>query len=75
LRARVRDVKGYSDPNGGWGGLALGGVDVYEIPGDHITMLVQPKLAQILTEQINDTVALIALPKKTDRYPSRHYSE
>lgn len=75
LRARVRDVKGYSDPNGGWGGLALGGVDVYEIPGDHITMLVQPKLAQILKEQINDTVAFVALPKKTDSYPSRHYSE
>jgi amino acid adenylation domain-containing protein len=63
LRARVRDVKGYSDPNGGWGGLALGGVDVFEIPGDHLTMLVQPKLGQILTEQINDSVAS---PKKTE---------
>ncbi|MGL6342451.1 MAG: non-ribosomal peptide synthetase, partial [Waterburya sp.] len=68
LRARVRDVKGYSDPNGGWGGLALGGIDVYEIPGDHVTMLEQPKLAQILAEQISDSVAL---SKKTDSYPPR----
>jgi amino acid adenylation domain-containing protein len=53
FRAKVRDVKGYSTPNGGWQGLALGGADVYEIPGDHVTMMFQPKIAKILTQQID----------------------
>jgi amino acid adenylation domain-containing protein len=53
FRAKVRNINGYSAPHGGWGGLALGGTDVYEIPGDHVTMLLQPKIAQILAEQSN----------------------
>jgi amino acid adenylation domain-containing protein len=39
FRAQVRTVEGYYDPSGGWEGLALGGIDVYEIPGDHLKMV------------------------------------
>lgn len=68
LRAQVRDVKGYHDPYGGWGGLAKEGVDVHIVPGDHTTILLEPKIAEILTQKIDDALNPV---EKTDSYPSR----
>ncbi|BAZ45307.1 amino acid adenylation domain protein [Chondrocystis sp. NIES-4102] len=68
LRAQVRDVKGYHDPYGGWGGLAEEGVDVHIVPGDHTTILLEPKIAEILTQKIDDALNSV---EKTDNYPSR----
>jgi amino acid adenylation domain-containing protein len=52
FRAQVRTVEGYYDPSGGWEGLALGGIDVYEIPGDHLKIVLQPEIASILVREI-----------------------
>ncbi len=54
FRAKVRTVEGYFDPIGGWEGLALGGVDVYEVPGDHLKMVSQPEIASILVREMNN---------------------
>jgi thioesterase domain-containing protein len=37
--AARRETRRGSDPTLGWGELALGGVEVYEIPGDHYSLL------------------------------------
>ncbi|MFA9202226.1 MAG: thioesterase domain-containing protein [Candidatus Nanopelagicaceae bacterium] len=52
FRAQVRTVEGYYDPSGGWERLALGGIDVYEIPGDHLKMVLQPEIAAILAREM-----------------------
>lgn len=53
FRAKIRTVRGYFAPSGGWEGVALGGVDVHEIPGDHVSIVTHPELASILAEEIN----------------------
>jgi amino acid adenylation domain-containing protein len=53
FRAKIRTVEGYFAPSGGWEGLALGGVDVYDIPGDHLKMVLQPEIASILVKEMN----------------------
>jgi aspartate racemase len=35
------------DPKMGWGGLARGGVEVVEVPGDHMSILDQPRVAEL----------------------------
>jgi aspartate racemase len=39
------------DPDLGWGSIAHGGVEVYEVPGDHMTILDEPRVAK-LAEQL-----------------------
>lgn len=39
------------DPGLGWGGVAGGGVEIFEVPGDHITILDQPRVVE-LAEQL-----------------------
>jgi thioesterase domain-containing protein len=39
------------DPHLGWDGVAAGGVEVYEVPGDHSTLLEEPHV-QILAAQL-----------------------
>jgi thioesterase domain-containing protein/acyl carrier protein len=43
------------DPHLGWGPLALGGVDVYEVPGYHGAIVYEPR-ARILSEQLADAL-------------------
>ena len=38
-------------PQGGWDGLALGGVEIHDVPGDHGSILKEPNL-QILAEKL-----------------------
>jgi amino acid adenylation domain-containing protein len=56
FRARVRQAYGYFDPDGGWRGLALGGIDVHEIPGSHTSLLLKPENAQILAAKLKATL-------------------
>lgn len=35
------------DPELGWGPVAKGGVEVYEVPGDHMTILDRPRVAHL----------------------------
>ncbi|MDF5711727.1 MAG: amino acid adenylation domain-containing protein [Nostoc sp. S4] len=51
FRAKLKSSKAYFDPQGGWGRLALGGVEVYEIPGDHNSILREPHV-QVLAKKL-----------------------
>lgn len=60
FRAEHAPPKIRSDRYGGWGRVALGGVDVFEVPGTHMTMLNPPHvevLAQAVVRCIDDIVA------------------
>lgn len=49
---------GFRKPNLGWTGMALGGLDVRLVPGNHITVLYEPNvsvLAQKLAECLEET--------------------
>jgi amino acid adenylation domain-containing protein len=52
FRAQIRQANSYFDPYGGWGGLALGGIDFYEVPGDHHSLLFKPENSKILAEKL-----------------------
>jgi hypothetical protein len=42
FRAKVRGLIASGYPDLGWGALALGGVDVYAVPGTHTSVLTEP---------------------------------
>jgi aspartate racemase len=44
FRAGERWVEGASDPAEEWAKLALGGVDIVDVPGDHLTILQEPQV-------------------------------
>ncbi len=47
------------DPQFGWGNLAQGQLDIYEVPGDHLGILKEPQvklLAQVLKRLLQDAV-------------------
>jgi aspartate racemase len=56
FRARHGSPHIHSDPLGGWGEVADGGVDVIEVPGTHSSMLEQPHVAA-LGEAISHCIA------------------
>jgi thioesterase domain-containing protein len=70
FRAEIRRAYGFFDPNGGWQGLALEGIDVYEVPGDHISMLLKPEKAQILAAKLNPV-----LLNSDNQFPYRDLSK
>jgi aspartate racemase len=39
---RASSVSSQLDPELGWGGLAVGGLEIYDAPGDHLGMLKEP---------------------------------
>jgi amino acid adenylation domain-containing protein len=49
------------DPTLGWGILAAGGVDLFEVPGDHIT-LVRPPNVELLAQNISLSLTRIEAP-------------
>jgi amino acid adenylation domain-containing protein len=57
FRAQIRQANSYFDPYGGWGGLALEGIDVYEVPGDHRSLLSKPENSKILAEKLKYILA------------------
>jgi thioesterase domain-containing protein len=52
FRARERVIVSHPDPEMGWGPWAAGGVEIHEVPGDHITLLNEPHV-QVLAERLN----------------------
>jgi amino acid adenylation domain-containing protein len=54
FRAQVRRTNGYFDPYGGWSQLALGGIEVYELPGDHMSFLIKESHLKIFAQQLKD---------------------
>jgi thioesterase domain-containing protein len=47
LRSRARPLFGGSEPDLGWSRLALGGIDLRVIPGDHKSMLEEPHVQEV----------------------------
>ncbi|MDB9312398.1 amino acid adenylation domain-containing protein [Spirulina sp. CS-785/01] len=53
---RKAEVGTELDPQYGWGEIAVGGLEIYDVPGDHLLMLQEPNvqvLAQKITECLN----------------------
>jgi aspartate racemase len=51
FRASSGGASSRCTPHGGWGDVALGGVEVYDTPGDHMTMFKEPHI-QVLAEKL-----------------------
>jgi thioesterase domain-containing protein/acyl carrier protein len=54
--ASDRDAFSGSSPHAGWSDLALGGMTVHEVPGNHITMNLPPHV-EVLVERLNPHLA------------------
>ena len=50
FRAAERGVSSNYDSQMGWGHLALGGVEIHEVPGDHATLVKEPHV-RVLAEK------------------------
>ncbi|MBD1945652.1 hypothetical protein H6F50_25420 [Coleofasciculus sp. FACHB-712] len=55
LKNSEQNIAANQDPSMGWGELAGGGVEIYNIPGNHLTMLKKPHV-QVLTEQLRTCI-------------------
>ena len=55
FRAAVRSVADSARPDMGWERLALGGVEIREVPGDHAKMLARPQVG-LLAEQLRECI-------------------
>jgi thioesterase domain-containing protein len=55
IRSEELKVANAPRPDLGWGTLALGGVDIVDVPGDHISMM-QPPHVQTLAERLRETL-------------------
>ena len=47
FRARQQPVGAETDPYLGWGSVVGGGVDVYEVPGGHESLILEPNVAAL----------------------------
>jgi thioesterase domain-containing protein len=45
FRATEKSLRGMRDPYAGWKELAVGGLDIYEIPGGHVSILAEPQVS------------------------------
>jgi thioesterase domain-containing protein/aryl carrier-like protein len=43
----TRQPSGMDDPTLGWGGVAIGGVDILEVPGTHVSIMAEPALTAL----------------------------
>jgi amino acid adenylation domain-containing protein len=51
FRARKQDEDRTQEPDMGWGELALGGVEIHQVPGDHLSMMHRPR-ARVLARKL-----------------------
>jgi len=67
FRAKVRSIVDSRRLDMGWGRLAVGGVEIREVPGDHVDMLMPPQVG-LLAEQLRDCIdKAIRVPSPTER--------
>jgi thioesterase domain-containing protein len=55
FRAGLRSAADAGSQDMGWGRLARGGVEIREVPGDHVNMLLRPQVG-LLAEQLRDCI-------------------
>ncbi len=51
FRASKKSLRGVDDPYAGWKDLAVGGLEIYEIMGDHVGIVTGPR-ARVLAQHI-----------------------
>jgi aspartate racemase len=56
----------YFDPDLGWGKLAAGGLDIYEVPGNHLSILKEPHV-RVLGEKLRDCLDKEQVADGTDQ--------
>ncbi|MBC7933279.1 MAG: hypothetical protein H7Z38_22165, partial [Rubrivivax sp.] len=59
FRTRAQSVFSPHGVDKGWGRLALGGVEIKRIPGNHVNLYEQPHV-QVLAEQLRESLDRIA---------------
>jgi hypothetical protein len=69
FRPRTEPIHYCRDPMMGWGNLALGEMDVYEVPCRHGLMFSKPQI-QFLAEQLT-----VCLDKTAAELAARHVAE
>ncbi|HYL98809.1 MAG TPA: non-ribosomal peptide synthetase, partial [Blastocatellia bacterium] len=47
FRALDQNIAWHHDPFLGWNGLAAGGIQVHSVPGDHISLMAEPNVAEL----------------------------
>jgi surfactin family lipopeptide synthetase A len=55
FRAKEKSLRGVDDPYAGWKELALGGLEVHEIPGGHVSILAEPQV-QVLVKYLKNCI-------------------
>jgi len=55
FRAGMRSAMDGGSQDMGWGRLALGGVEIRQVPGDHVDMLLRPQV-ELLAEQLRHCI-------------------
>ncbi len=53
FRASRKSLRGTHDPYSGWRELALGGLEIHEIPGDHVGIVLEPQV-RILAKHLRN---------------------
>jgi thioesterase domain-containing protein len=67
LRSKEGTIGDCDDSERGWTGMLAGGLEIHEVPGDHMTMLNEPqvrKVAERLTECLHKAQLEDALPNE-----------
>jgi len=55
FRASRKSLRGTHDPYAGWKELALGGLEIHEIPGDHVGIVLEPQV-RILARHLRNCI-------------------
>jgi amino acid adenylation domain-containing protein len=66
FRAGANRVQEQLGPDLGWGKWAGGGLDIYDVPGTHLTMLEEPN-ARVLAEKLTICLAKTHLARSVER--------
>ena len=62
FRASAGTAQMLGDPHGGWDAVALGGIEMVEVPGTHDGMLAPPH-ARSLGKAISQAIEKLGLPR------------
>src|SRR4029077_198206 len=64
FRASRKSLRGTHDPYAGWKELALGGLEIHEISGDHVGIVLEPQV-RILAKHLRHCIDRAQAPTQT----------
>ena len=70
FRASKKSLRGAHDPYAGWKELALGGLEIHEIPGDHVGIVLEPQV-RILTKHLRNCLEQAQSKKSEEQLCTR----